>query len=74
MLYVANITIMVSFISLFLYLLITIGFPCLNIFRAQKIRNNIVEAPFGIPGTSTGCQNDLRVKPIVETEIGFCWN
>ena len=64
-------TIMVLFISPFLYLWVTIGFPCLNIFPAQKIRNNTLEAPFGIPGVSTEPKNDLRVKPIVDIKIDF---
>ena len=36
-----------------------------------KIRNNIVEAPFGIPGVSTENDKILRIKPIVESDIGF---
>ena len=58
---------MVRFISPLLYLLLTIGFPCLNLFPAQKIINNTEEAPFGILGASTERQNNLRVKPIVES-------
>ena len=64
-------TIMILFISHILYLLITIVFTCLNIFPAQKIRNNTLEVPFGILGVSTEPGNYLRTKPIVESEIGF---
>ena len=45
--------------------------PCLNIFPSQKIRNNIVEAPFGIPYSRTERQKELRVMPIVDSKIGF---
>ena len=34
-----------------------------------KIRNNAVEAPFGIPGTSTEPKNNLRFKLLVERKI-----
>ena len=54
-----------------LYLLLTIGFACLNLFQAQKIRNNTEEEPFGIPVTSTEPENNLGVKPIVYSKIGF---
>ena len=36
-----------------------------------KLRNNTEKAPFGIPGASTTTENNLRVKPIVEIEIGL---
>ena len=62
---------MVLFVSPILYLLLNIGFPCSNIFPAQKIINNTVEASFVIPGTSIEPENDLRFKAIVEGEIGF---
>ena len=71
MLYIANITIMVQFISPTFYLLLTIRFPLLNIFPAQKIRNNTVKAPYGILGASTEGQNNLRIDPIFESNIGF---
>ena len=54
-----------------LYLLPSIGFPCLNLFLAQKIRNKKVEGTFGIPGTSTERQNDLRSEPIDEININL---
>ena len=38
-----------------------------------KIGNNTVEAPFGIPGARTEPDKYLRVKPIVESDIIFCW-
>ena len=41
-----------------------------SISGTQK-RNNTEEAPFGIPGASTEPENDFRVKPIVESKIGF---
>ena len=37
----------------------------------QKIINNTVEAPFGKTSVSTEQKNDSRVKPIVESNIGF---
>ena len=60
---------MVLFILPFLYLLLTIGFPCLNIFPAQIIISNTLEASFGIPGASAEPENNLRVKKVVESEI-----
>ena len=54
-----------------LYLLLNIGFPCLNIFTAQKIRKNTAETPFGIHGASTERQNNLRFKTIVDGKISF---
>ena len=36
-----------------------------------KLRNNTYKAPFGIPGVSTESNNDLRVKTIIEGDIGF---
>ena len=33
--------------------------------------NNTEESPFGKPVTITEPNNDLRVKPIVESDIGF---
>ena len=71
MLYIAIIYIVVLFISPFLYLLLIFGFPSSNLFTAQKIRNNTVEAPYVIPGVSSETENYLRVEPIVESEIGF---
>ena len=71
MLYIVIINIMVLFILTFLYLLLSIEFPCSDLFPAQKIRNNIKEAPFGIPGASTEPENNLRVKTILEIKIGF---
>ena len=62
---------MVLFISPFLYLLLTIGFPCSNMFPTQKIRNNTVEVSFGIPGVINKPENNFRVKPIVESEVDF---
>ena len=46
-------------------------FPCSKLFTAQKIRNNIVESPFGKTGVRTLQKNDLRFEPIVEIHIGF---
>ena len=37
----------------------------------KKNRNKTVESPFVIPGVSNKQQINLRVKPIVESEIGF---
>ena len=71
MLYIANITIMVQFISPTLYFLPTIVFPCFNLFQKQKIRNNTVETTFSVPGASTEWQKMFRVNPIIENDIGF---
>ena len=38
---------------------------------STKIRNNTVEATFDILGTSTEPENDLKLKPIVKSKIGF---
>ena len=59
--------------NLYTYYLL-LGFPCLNLFPAQKIRNKIVEVSFVIPGASTEQHRDLRINPIVESGIGFYWN
>ena len=40
-------------------------------FPSKKYINKIVEVPFFIPGASTEQQSNLRVKPIIESEIGF---
>ena len=69
--YIVIITIMVWFISLILYLLLTIGFQFLDLFPTQNIRKNTEEASFGIPGASTEPKNDLKFNPIVESEIVF---
>ena len=53
------------------YLLLTVGFQCLNLFPTHKIRNNIADPPFGIPRVCNELENNLRVKLIVESEIGF---
>ena len=62
---------MVLFITLFYYLLPYIGFPFSDLFPAQNIRNNTREAPSGILDASIEPNNDLKVKPIVESDIGF---
>ena len=36
-----------------------------------KLRNNLEEAPFGIPVVSTENENIFSVNPIVESNIGF---
>ena len=46
-------------------------FQFLNLFPEQKIRNKTVEVPFNILSAITKRQSNLRVKPIVESEIGF---
>ena len=67
-----NITIMVQFISL-ISILIThfLFFSCLNLFLAPKLRNKGVYAPFDITGVSNERKEHLRVKPIIERNIGF---
>ena len=40
-------------------------------FSSTKITNKTVEVPFVIPGAIIEHQSDLRVKPIVDSEIGF---
>ena len=62
---------MVRFISLFLYILFTIGFSLLNVFPAQKIRNCTEEERFDMMGAITEPMDDDRVKPISEREIYF---
>ena len=64
-------TIKVQFNSLFLYILIIIGFPLSVLFPAQKIRNNTEEAPFGKMGASTEPKKNLMFKKIVKRDIGF---
>ena len=51
------------------YLLL--GFSCLNLFQAQKIRNKTVEIKSFILGASTKQQIYLGVKPIVESNIAY---
>ena len=43
----------------------------LELISSTKLRNNIEEAPFGIPGESTEYENSLGVNPIVESKISF---
>ena len=38
---------------------------------STKIRNKTEEAPFGISCVRTKAENYLRVKPIIESKIGF---
>ena len=64
-------TIIVLFVSLVLTYYLLLDFLFSDLFPDQKIRNNTVEASFGIPGVSTEPKNYLRVKPIVENDIGF---
>ena len=40
-------------------------------FPAQKIKNSALEASFGIPGANTEPEKKLRIKMIVEINIGF---
>ena len=54
-------TIMVGFISMFLYILLTIGLPCSYLFQAHKIINNTEVSPFEKLGMSTEPENNLRV-------------
>ena len=43
----------------------------LTYISSTEIRNNTEQALFGIPDASTEHEKDLRVKPIVESKIGF---
>ena len=43
----------------------------LKYISSTKLENNMEEVPFGIPGASTETKNDLRVKPIIESELSF---
>ena len=63
--------IMVGFISLFLYILLTIGLPCSDLFPAPKKRNNSEEAPFVTMGASTEPENNFSFKLISERDIVF---
>ena len=70
MLYVTNSINMVGFVSLIFSYYLLFGFRAL-IFYSTKIRNNILESLFFIPGVSAEHEDDLRVKLIVESEIGL---
>ena len=71
MLYISIVTIIGLFVSLVLTYYLLLDFLLSDLFPDQKIRNNTVEASFCIPGVSTEHKNDLRVKPIVKSDIGF---
>ena len=43
----------------------------LKFVSSTKLRNNTEEVPFGITGAATEHENNLRVKLIVESNIGF---
>ena len=62
---------MVQFISLILILITFYWVSVLEFISTTKIKNSTEEAPFVIPGGSTETENDLRVNPIVESEIIF---
>ena len=51
------------------YLLLV--FTYFNLFTVKRIRNNTVEASFGILGVSNEPKNYLKANPIVESDIGF---
>ena len=44
---------------------------CLNLSPTQKSPSNIVESLFSIPGASAGHKGGLRVKLVIEGEIGL---
>ena len=44
-----------------------------RIYVEWKKFKNINEAPFGIPVACTERKTALRVKPIVDTDLCFCW-
>ena len=51
-----------------IFTLITFYWVSMNKYiSSTKIINNIEEAPCGIPGAITEHENNLRVKPIVES-------
>ena len=43
----------------------------MNLFPAQKIRNKTIEVLFVILGARIRRQRNLRVKQIIESDIGF---
>ena len=43
----------------------------LEFISSTKLGNKTEDTPFGIPGASTEPENYFRVKPIVESKIGF---
>ena len=62
---------MVRFISL-VFILLTFSFIFMSeSISEKKIRDNKVEVPFIIQGEITERQSDLRINPIVESDIGF---
>ena len=68
MLYVANITVMVGFISLIF--LNTYYWVIMLYFSSTKIRNSFVESLFFKKGAIDEPKDNSRVKLIVETDIG----
>ena len=62
---------MVLFILPVLYFLLIIVLSMFEYISAQKIRNNTVEATFGVPCASTEPKKILRVNTIFERKIGF---
>ena len=62
---------MVQLISLISILMIFYWVSMLNFLFSTKLTNITEEASFGIPGARTEPENDLRVKTIVEIDIGF---
>ena len=70
-LYIANIAIIVRFIS---PVFIIITYYCVFMLESDsstKIRNNIVESLFCIPGAIAEHEDNSRVNLIVESEIGL---
>ena len=45
----------------------------LELISSTKLRNNIEEAPFDIPGASTEHKKKLMFKHIFEGKMCFCW-
>ena len=66
---IVMITIMIRLISLIFILLTLYWFYMLESISSTKLRHNITEAPFGIPGAITEHENNFRVKPIIESNI-----
>ena len=53
---------MFRFVSLILILITYYWVSVLGFIASTKIINNTVEAPFGIPGASTGPENESRKR------------
>ena len=53
------------------FILIIYFFLYVWIYFQHKVRNNTVEALFGILGATTELKNDMKFQTFAESEIGF---